>query len=336
MGSENRKRRGTASSMGAATTALAALLAALMPAAYGDESAGSGLSGVLWHNNFALDTIDGTQLASLAGQAPRTVDSDKTARAVPDGTRYAIYDHDSSSNVTTLSVKRSSDGATLHQRRYDGYLRDLKPSPIVASRLLVRYSDAVGDPSVFLALDLALSPSLLETFAAPTVAVDWLGDGRVVAVGSDGSLSAGEPGGARTATGSIDLLGRSVRHIAVQPGGSRMILGLQALSGSGDVEGSDLWLVNLDGSATLRYTSTNLSNYGRWSPDGQRIAFDVDTGTVCTGTQCSGTCEIWHAPASVGALNPLPAAPGGAARFSVIDGQGATRTLGCNVLAWTP
>lgn len=332
------KRRGSGSPIGAPATALA-LVAALVLAAYAGESGGAGgggLSGVLWHNNFALDTIDGTQLASLGGQAPRTVDRDKTARAVPDGTRYAIYDHDSRSNVTTLTVKRSSDGATLHRRQYNGYLRDIKPSPTVASRLLVRYSEAVGDPSVFLALDLAVSPSLLETFAAPTVAVDWLGDGRVVAVSRSGSLSAGQPGGARTTTGSVDLLGRSVRHIAVQPRGSRMILGLLALSGTGNVEGSDLWLVNLDGSATVRYTSTNISNYGRWSPDGQRIAFDVDTGTVCTGSQCSGTCEIWHGPASASALNPLPAAPGSAVRFSVVDRQGATRTLGCNVLAWTP
>lgn len=94
--------------------------------------------------------------------------------------------------------------------------------------------------------------------------------------------------------------------------------------------------MNLDGSAAVRYTSTNISNYGRWPPDGQRIAFDVGTGTVCTGSQCSGTCEIWHAPASASALNPLPAAPGSAARFSVVNRQGAARTLGCNVLAWTP
>lgn len=224
------KRRGTVSPMGTAATALAALVSTLVLAADGGGGGGgggggSGLAGVLWHNNYALDTIDGTQLASLGGRAPRTVDRDKTARAVPDGTRYAIYDHDSRSNVTTLTVKRSSDGATLHQRQYDGYLRDLKPSPTVASRLLVRYSDAVGDPSVFLALDLARSPSLLETFAAPAVAVDWLGDGRVVAVSSRGSLSAGQPGGVRTTTGSVDLLERRVRHIAVQPGGSRMILG---------------------------------------------------------------------------------------------------------------
>jgi Tol biopolymer transport system component len=290
---------------------------------------------VLWHNNFALDTVDGTQLASPSGGQPRTVDVDKVARPVPDGSRYAIYDYSNSSNTTTLTIKRSSDGTVLHQRNYNGYLRDLKPSPTTASQLLLRYSDSVGDPTLFLALDLATS-TVLQTFDASFVAVDWLSDGRVVGVSSTGTLSAGLPGGTRSNTGTVDLQSRNLRHIAVQPGGTRLALGLLSLSGTGNVQGSDLWLVNLDGSNAVRYTTTNISNYGRWSPDGQRIAFDVDTGTVCTGSQCSGTCEIWHAPASASGLNPLPAAPGSAARFSVLNRQGTTRTLGCEVLGWTP
>jgi hypothetical protein len=122
----------------------------------------------------------------------------------------------------------------------------------------------------------------------------------------------------------------------VQPGGTRVLLGLLAITDTGNVEGSDLWLSGLDGSGTVRYTNTNISNYGVWSPDGQRIGFDVDTGTVCTGGGCTGTCEIWHAPVSAVELNPLPSIAGDAARFSVTNGLGQTRTLGCAVLGWTP
>jgi dipeptidyl aminopeptidase/acylaminoacyl peptidase len=264
------------------------------------------------------------------------VDPNKTARATADGARYAIYEYDNRRESTTLTVKRTADGAVLHRRSYDGYLRDLKPSPREASQVLARYSDDVGDPTVFIALDLTSSNARLETFAASTAAVDWLSDGRVVAVGNTGTLSAGLPGGAREVTGRVDLLGRTVRHIAVHPESTRLLLGLVLVTGRNNVSGSDLWLTDLDGSDTVRFTNTNISSIGVWSPDGERIAFDVDTGTVCIGAQCSGTCEIWHAPAQATMLNPLAAAPGTAARFSVLNRQGSKRTLGCRLLRWTP
>jgi hypothetical protein len=144
------------------------------------------------------------------------------------------------------------------------------------------------------------------------------------------------PGDARTTTGRIDPAGRRVRHLKVQPGGTRLLMGMLAISATGNVEGNDLWLTNLDGSNTVRYTRTNVSSYGVWSPDGQRIAFDVDPGSVCTGGTCTGNCAIWHAPATAKELNPLPAAPGGAAQFEVHNAQGRSRKLGCNLLAWTP
>jgi hypothetical protein len=296
---------------------------------------GGDITGVIWHENYALDLVDGSQLASLTGKPPRLVDASPVARPVTDGSRYAIYDYDSSSVQTRLSIKRTSDGAVLFSHVYEGYLVNLKPSPVVASQLIVRYSEGIIGPKFLGVVDLA-SGDVLEVYPAGTAAAAWLSDGRVAVIADTGALSVGEPGAARTATGNVDLLGRTVTHFSVQPGGTRLLLGLLAITDSGNVEGSDLWLSSLDGSGTLRYTRTNISNYGFWSPDGQRIGFDVDTGSVCVGGGCIGTCEIWHAPASASTLNPLPSAPGEAARFAVTNRQGQTRTLGCEVLGWTP
>jgi hypothetical protein len=299
------------------------------------QSAQTETQGVLWHNNYALDIEDGTQLASPSGKPPRTVDANKVARTVPDGSRFAYYDYDSRNERTTLTVKRTADGAVLHRRMFDGYLRDVKPSGQDAGHVVVRYSDDVGDPTSFRALDLRTGTEL-ERYPAATMAVAWLADGRVVAVGSDGVLSAGVPRGARSTTGRVDLLGRQVRHIAVEPRSSQLLLGLVAVTGRNNVTGADLWITNLDGTNIRRFTNTNMTSYGVWSPDGQRIAFDIDTGTLCYGSQCTGACEIWHAPASATLINPVPAAPGVAARFSVVNRHGDRRTLGCELLGWTP
>jgi hypothetical protein len=296
---------------------------------------GTPLSGVLWHNNFALDLLDGTQLASLTGQPPRLVDADPAAQPAPDGLRYGIYAYDSRNGETRISIKRSSDGAVLFSRLYQGYLTAVQPSPSTASRVLVRYQDSPGSSRLYGAIDLA-SGDVLEVYPADTAAVAWLGDGRAVVLAGGGDISVGAPGTGRSATGRVNLLGRSVMDLAAQPGGTRLLLGLRAFSGSGDVEGTDLWLTNLDGSNTVRYTRTNISSYGVWSPDGARIGFPIDTGTLCVGGSCSGSCEFWHAPANATELNPLPAAPGPAGRFSVNNRQGQARTLGCGVRAWTP
>jgi hypothetical protein len=293
------------------------------------------LAGVLWHGNYALDLVDGTQLAYLSGALPRVLNGDTAALPAPDGSRYGISDYDSGNDETRLSIKRTSDGAVQFTRLYEGYLSAPRPSPTVASQLLVQYQDAPGAPRFYGVVDLA-SGNVIEVYPADTVAVAWLSDGRVVVLGSSGAVGVGLPGATRTATGQIDLLGRTVIGLAAQPGGTRLLMELRAISGSGNVDGSDLWLSNLDGSNPVRYTRTNISGSGIWSPDGTRITFIVDTGTVCGGSSCIGTCEQWHAPATASELNPLPASPGVAGRFSVRDMQGRTRTLGCGLSGWTP
>jgi len=263
------------------------------------------------------------------------VHGDTAAAPAADGSRYGITDYDSSNDETRLSIKRTSDGGVLFTRVYEGYLSAQQPSPTVVSQMLVQYQDDPSAPRFHGVVDLATG-NVLEVFPADTVAATWLSDGRVVVLAGSGALSVGQPGAARTTTGQIDLLGRFVVRLRAQPGNTRLLLVLQARSSGGDVEGSDLWLSNLDGSNRVRYTRTNISGGGIWSPDGTRITFAIDTGTVCGGSSCIGTCEQWHAPASASELNPVPASPGVAGRFLVKNRQGQTQTLGCGLSGWTP
>jgi hypothetical protein len=74
----------------------------------------------------------------------------------------------------------------------------------------------------------------------------------------------------------------------------------------------------------------------RPAPDSARIAFDIDTGVNCSpGGACSGSCEIWHAPATASSIFPVPAAPGDAARFQVPNRSSSQQALGCTLLGWT-
>ena len=305
------------------------------PTGGGGGGGGPTLSGVLWHGNYALDLVDGTQLAYLSGALPRVLNGDSAATPAPDGTRYGISDYDNRNDETRLSIKRTSDGAVQFTRLYEGYLSSPQPSPAVASQLLVQYQDTPAAPRFYGVVDLA-SGNVIEVYPDDTVAVAWLSDGRVVVLARSGAVGVGLPGATRTATGQVDLLGRTVVGLAAQPGGTRLLLSLRAITASGDVEGSDLWLSQLDGSNPVRFTRTNISGGGHWSPDGTRIAFTIDTGTVCSGGSCSGTCEQWHAPATASDLNPQPASPGVAGRFSVKDRQGRSQTLGCGLSGWTP
>lgn len=334
--------------------AIAALLTAALAACGGgggggggDDDSGSGgsggtseLSGRLWHSNYALDYIDGTQIADLGGAAPTLVDADKVARPWPDGSQYAIYNYDDERDGdTVLRIKRTSDGTTLYSAVISGYAADLRPSPANKAVLLVSqaedYTSSLSATD-YVFVDLANLRELDRISGVRTV-VDWLPDGRYLHLAADGTLSVGQIGGSRSTVAKLNLGGRGIVDLAVDPLGLRYLVTLVSYTSAGNVDDLDLWVGGVDGSALERLTATGLTSYGRWSPDGERVAFDVDTGTVCSGSACMGTCEIWYAPASGRNLNPLPAAPGAAAMFKVRDRRSSARdhTLGCELLGWT-
>src|SRR5690349_18719962 len=64
----------------------------------------SGLSGRLWHTNYALDFLDGTQIASPSGSAPSRVTTELPAWPWLDGSQYVVADADASDGTTEVTI----------------------------------------------------------------------------------------------------------------------------------------------------------------------------------------------------------------------------------------
>jgi len=295
---------------------------------------GPSVSGRLWHDNFALDFLDGTQIASASGAAPTQVTPKLAAWPWPDGTQYVTADWDVTRGQTTVTVANTATGNTVQQLVFDGYVRSVKPSPASKNVLLATWSEDSVSPATYVFYDFQ-SKTVLDSFSVADAAVNWLPDGRYVRVTADGRITIGTVGGAQQAGGQVAVpAGLSVNNLWVNPQGNQMALQLWAKSVSGNVEQTDLWVAALDGSNLGRLTSTGITSYGKWSPDGQYLAFDVDTGTTCGGGSCAGQCELHYAGASARNLTALQAS-GDTARFRVKNRQGQERVLGCELLGWT-
>ena len=93
-----------------------------------------------------------------------------------------------------------------------------------------------------------------------------------------------------------------MNQVQVNPQGTQLALILKD-SGTTSVD-ADAWVANLDGSALQRVTADTATNLVHWSPDGQRLLFDYDDSS-CSGRTCTGSCQLWHAPASARNLTGL-------------------------------
>lgn len=291
----------------------------------------TGPSGRLWHNHYALDYISGTQVANLDNSASALVAPEKFAQPWNDGTQYIVTDYRASPRGTTITVRETSTRRTIFKLRYSGYATAARPSPASKDVVLLTVSSSVAKPADYAFVNLR-TQSFIDRFAEGKVSIDWLPDGRFLQLDTQGRLSIGTPGGEVAPIGSFDLQSRRLGNLRVNPQGTQFVVTL--IDTSGVVTKPDLWLANIDGSNPSRLTSTNISTYGHWSPDGRYVAFNADTGTTCTGDGCLGTCELWYAPSTARNLKLLPASPGAAAQFRVRHQRGGTSVLGCGLLAW--
>lgn len=290
--------------------------------------------GRLWHDNFALDSRDGTQIASLSGAAPTQVTPKLPAWPWADGSQYVTADATSSSGSTVVTVSEAGSGNTLYQMSVDGYLRGVKPSPVNKHVILGLWSTDSVSPASYVFYDVA-AHTVLDSLDADGVAVNWLPDGRYIAVSNAGQIALGTVGGNVQSAGAVSVpAGRAVNNIWVNPQGTQMLLQMWSKLPSGSVDQTDLWVSGIDGSGVGQLTNTHITSYGKWSPDGKRVAFDVDTGVTCGTASCSGSCQIFYADASARNVSALLSA-GDAAQFHVKNSQGADRVLGCELLAWT-
>lgn len=293
-------------------------------------------TGRLWHHNYALDFLDGTQIASATGGPPMAVTPEAEAIPWPDGSQYVTAEWDLRTDRTAVRVHATASGAVLHEAAVDQYFRAPRPAPHRKEWVLGRVSDSVTTAGVYAVIDLA-ARRVLDQFPADDAAVDWLPDGRYVHVTHDGRISIGTVGvAARQAVGQLALpRGLTVNEVWADPQGRRLALRLWSKSEAGTIDVSDLWVSDLDGRNAYRHTQTRMTNRARWSPDGRLIAFDVDTGSLCDFSGCVGHCELWYADADAREVTALPAA-GDARQFRVRNRSGQERVLGCDLLGWTP
>lgn len=288
--------------------------------------------GRLWHDNYALDYRDGTQIASANG-APLQVTAKLVARPWPDGNQYATADWNVYDDYTDVSIVETSNSQTRYRLNVDGYFRNIRPSPASKDVISAAWGEDSTSPADHVFVDLA-TMTVLTRIDAATGPVNWLPDGRFLLITPNGQVSVGQPG-----TPGLQPLGTlplPAAHVVgdfwVNRQGTQMAV--QLLTESGGSTESDLWVSGLDGSSFARLTQTKLSHIARWSPDGTRIAFDVDTGYFCNGVGCMGTCEVWHAAATDRNVRALPAV-GDALRFRVKDRSGREQVLGCDLHGWT-
>ncbi|HEX5684817.1 MAG TPA: hypothetical protein VFY73_12395 [Ideonella sp.] len=288
------------------------------------------LSGRLWHDNYALDFRDGTQIAYPGEGLPVQVTADGWAHPWPDGTQYAMTDWDVFEDQSSLKVLDLS-GNVLYSATAEGYLRDEIPSPASKSMIAARLGEDSTTPSDWIFVDMN-SMSVVRQFTGDDI-VTWLPDGRYMRMTAQGAISIGALDGSETPSGQLTLPAHhNLVDAWVNRQGTR--LALQIVNDVEPTPDSDIWVSNLDGSQLERVTATKMSHYARWSPNGRYLAFDVDTGHFCNGIGCMGTCELWYVPAEARNVTALPAARD-ALKFEVSDRDGEKRVLGCELMAWT-
>ncbi len=292
----------------------------------------SGVQGRLWHTNYALDFLDGTQIASAEGGMPRTVTNDLPAWPWPDGSQYVVAD--AQGDYTDVTSYATSTGAVVDQVRFEGYLRSVKPSPTSKHVILATWGEDSVSDAVYVFYDLS-TRTVLDVFDTDGAVVNWLPDGRYLRISATGAITTAQPGAAQQAAGSVAVpAGRELHNLWVNAQGSQMAMQFVVPGNAGGLEESDLWVASANGSNLARLTQTGITSYGKWSPDGRHIAFDTDTGLVCSGGGCSGECSLWYAESSARNVVALESSHD-AAHFKVRNSHGEERTLGCELLSWT-
>jgi hypothetical protein len=288
------------------------------------------LQGRLWHDDYALDYRHGTQIASLEGNLPTLATTSDGASPWPDGTQFVITDS-SKLDYTDLKVIDLASSQTLYSLRAPGYLRGVRPSPTSKTMVMAEIGDDSISPADTIVIDLTTG-AVLRRFSDEEP-MNWLPDGRYMRVLGDGSLRIGSVDGGEVDAGRVQP---PPDHTAVafhvSPKGDKMTWTI--VHHISPTPETDIWVSDLDGSHLERVTQTKMSNYGIWSPDGSKIAFDVDTGSFCTGFGCMGGCNLWWVPITSRNVIAVPAS-GDALRFTVKNSYGLDRTLGCDLMGWT-
>lgn len=291
------------------------------------------LTGRLWHDDYALDALDGFHVSPLDGTRTRRVDALADAAPMSDGVHYVSMEYDLRHDTSRVSIKSSADVAVVHQAVFDGYVKNVRPSPTRWGELLLLWaSSATAGDGVVTAVDLPARQTLRRW--PGRAAADWLPDGRVISADEAGTVFVETIGQPETAHGRMTVPGWKLRALWVAPTGDRMITRWVRLDASGELAETDLWISGIDSSAFERLTSAGWTSFAVWSPDGQAFAFDQDRANACTGTTCTGAshCELHVAPV---AARQIALGDSRIRLLTVTSAAGSHRTLGCDLSGWT-
>ncbi len=295
------------------------------------------ISGRLWHTDYALDYSEGTHLAFLSGALPATITQKLSAYPWPDGDQYIVSDANVTDDYTDLSVYNTGTSNLIFKDSLDGYVRNVKPSPVSKQIVMFTWGKDMLDDPVYIFYDLA-AKKVLKAITVNDALINWLPDGNYMRITPAGAIYKGTIvlGEQEQAIGQLTIpFDRKPWDLWVNPQGTQIIVQLVVLSIDRKISDSDLWIANLDGTNLERVTRTNMTHSAIWSPDGQHIAFDRDTGMYCGGWYCAGSCSLWYVPFTAREVVAVPAAKD-AEVFTVKNRQGDSRGLGCDLLGWTP
>lgn len=247
----------------------------------------------------------------------------------PDGKQFATHDWDGTSSV--VRVFDTVRGTQLHEIRRSALMTTIKPSPS-AQLLALRVGHSTLGPFDWIVYDLAHGREL-KRFQAFGAGFTWTSERNFMIVDEDGSVREGSSDGAVQRIGRVPLPeGRHVGDAWLSPDGTALLLRLDLRPTNGARE-SDLWILRRGTRKLERFTSTKMTTFAAWSPDGTRIAFNVDTGAWCAGSFCTGICEVWHASAAARNIRS-PEKSVGISSFSVRTRDGES-SMQCELEGWT-
>lgn len=300
------------------------------------SSVAGNVTGVLWHNNYALDYRSGVQLAPLDSRLPAqiTTRTDVDVAVWPDGKQYVVTNWDVYDDYTEITVIDRESGNTVYQRTVEGYFRSVSPSPTNKNLVKARLGADSISPSVEFVIDLSTGDVPYEISNSDWFS--WMPDGRfmLIDMGTGDMRIASLEAKEEIPVGKLNVpVDRDMGEFSVSPTGEQFIMVMVRRNST--LTEPDLWIGNIDGSAFEQLTDTKVFAGGAWSPDGKYVAYITDTGSICSFGGCLGSCEQWYTPANLRKVTGFRNTPG-SEQFRVNDRNGNQQVLGCSVLAWTP
>lgn len=301
----------------------------------GGSGGGAGPSGTLWSNSPIPASGSSSKLSGFTGAPTQIVDNNSTAVPVRDGTRYATFDYNflPSENNTTVAVKNRVTGAVISSALLNGYVYNLRPSPVAANLLLVTWSTSptTNDPEEIV-LDLA-QRRIVEVLGGANTAANWFADGSYLLLLENGRLFRASAGGVRTAAGQVTVADRVPRGLWISPNDTEVLTLWRTVRGQQILK--DLWISDVNGARLARWTATDQSDNPVWSPDGRFVGYRNVADRLCEGFSCPiPDCGISYAATG---SRDLAFADPRANDFRVVDSSGSrTVTLSCQLNGWTP